>query len=232
MRRARASIFRVALIAGLSPILAIAGYLLLAAIGGAIPGSFNRIPGNGSTPTPPVYLTFTPIHADFAIPVTAEVKRQFAFLSEAGIALDNPNLKYLIVGWGSRAFYKSAKSYSDIGFRPVWTATTGDASVIHVQPAGDVAGLEDVVKLDMPAESFSRLTQFIVASFDQLDGVTTPIDGATFGQGDVFYPALGRFHIFRPCNVWVTNGLRQAGFGTGFWTPTTYSLRIGHFLYN
>ncbi|MCU0790920.1 MAG: DUF2459 domain-containing protein, partial [Nitratireductor sp.] len=37
----------------------------------------------------------------------------------------------------------------------------------------------------------------------------------------------GAFNIFRPCNIWVAEGLRQAGISTGAWTPTTFALELG-----
>lgn len=223
---------RATLAVSLLPVVAIAGYLVLAALGGVIPGSTNRIDERADKIGPPVFLVFTPIHADFAIPVTPEIRTRFGFLADAGIPLNNPLVKYLIIGWGSKAFYTSTKGYGDIGIGPTWTAITGDASVIHVQPVTDVAGTRDMVRLDMSAENFAELSAFIVSSFDRNDGNVRRVAGAGFGLGDVFYDAHGDFNILEPCNVWVAKGLRKAGFATGLWTPTTYSLRIGHTLFN
>ena len=223
---------RSVLIALVLPAAVIAGYLAVAVIGGAIPGSTNRISDRDAGVAPPVYLVFTPIHADFAIPVTPETRRRFGFLADAGLRLSDPRLKYLVFGWGSKAFYTSAKGYSDIGIGPTWTAITGDTSVIHVQPAGDIAHLDDAVRLDMPATSFANLTEFILSSFRRDAGQAQLVAGAGFGTGDVFYEAHGRFNILEPCNIWVAKGLRTAGFATGLWTPTTYSLKIGHALFN
>jgi hypothetical protein len=46
-------------------------------------------------------------------------------------------------------------------------------------------------------------------------------------MSDAFFEGVGRFHIFRPCNIWVAQGLREAGISTGAWTPTTWSLLQG-----
>ncbi|MBZ0215460.1 MAG: TIGR02117 family protein [Fimbriimonadaceae bacterium] len=204
----------------------------MAAIGGLIPGSTNRIDSPAHKVAPPVFLVFTPIHADFAIPLTPKIREQFGFLAEAGFHLQSEDLKYLIIGWGSRAFYTSAKSYIDIGIGPTWTAITGDSSVMHVQPAGTFVEGDGNIRLDMPLENFDNLISFILNSFDRNSGKVQRISGAGFGLGDVFYEAHGQFNILESCNVWVARGLRATGFATGLWTPTTFSLKIGHTLFN
>ena len=45
---------------------------------------------------------------------------------------NNPNIKYLLFGWGSRAFYTTAKEFKDIRPIPVFKAITGDASAMYL----------------------------------------------------------------------------------------------------
>ena len=40
-----------------------------------------------------------------------------------------PDARWLVVGWGSAAFYTTAGTYADIAPSAVWTAATGDAAV-------------------------------------------------------------------------------------------------------
>lgn len=223
---------RLVIALSLFPLLAVGAWLALALIGGLIPGSTNRIDPREEIISPPVFLIFTPIHADFAIPLTPDIRKQFGFLAESGIQTASENLKYLVIGWGSRAFYTSVKNYADIGFGPTWTAITGDESVMHVQPAGLLDEGSNTLRLDMPRENFDNLIAFILSSFRRDGNNMWHIVGAGFGLGDVFYEARGQFDILEPCNTWVARALAAAGFGTGFWTPTTFSLKIGHKLFN
>jgi hypothetical protein len=50
------------------------------------------------------------------------------------------------------------------------------------------------------------------------------LDG--FSMTDVFYSAVGRFHVLSTCNVWVGQKQADAGFGLGIWTPTPYAVTL------
>ena len=207
-------------------------YLLLALAGGLIPVATNKTGSNDQLLEQPVYLVANMLHADIAIPVNSLSLQQFSFLRDAGIPLDNPQLKYLIVGWGSRAFYTSTKNYSDMEFGTIWKAATGDSAVLHVAPAGELAGLNDIIPVRITEKGFARMLKFIKSHFRRETEDPKPLKGASFGYGDVFYESPGHFNIFNPCNIWVSNALREAGLAAGIWTPTTYSLLLNHRLYN
>ena len=164
--------------------------------------------------------------------VTDDVRRKFAFLRAEGFPLDNPHLKYLIIGWGSKRFYTSTKDYADIEFETTWTAVTGDQSVMHVQVAGELKEQPDVIELAVSEWHFNKLLTFIDESFHRKEGSVQVIPNKGFGLGDRFFEGVGGFNIFHPCNLWISRGLREAGYVTGIWTPTTYSLKLAHWLHN
>lgn len=214
-----------------SPLLLIVVYLIAALIGALIPASLNTIEDEGSKLERPIYLIANLLHTDIAIPLNSLSLEEFSFLRESGFPLDNPNLEYLVFGWGSEAFYTSTKEYSDIEIETAWKAVTGDKSVMHVAPAGDISD-SGLIALNMPDENLAKLVSFISASFAKQNSKPVHLTDKTFGFGDVFYKANGNFNILNPCNQWVSEALRKAGFGTGIWTPTAYSFSIGHELYN
>jgi len=206
-------------------------YLLAALLGGLIPSPSNQ-KINNAVLSKTVYLTSNALHADIAIPVDAFTKEQFSFLIEAGFPLTNPNLEFLIIGWGSREFYTSTAEYSDMKPQTIWRAVTGDASVMHVAPGGDISKSDGVVPVHLSEAGFEKMISFILKSFKTANGQPELIKNATFGYGDLFYEAQGRFNIFNPCNVWVSDALGEAGVSRGIWTPTTYSLLLHHKLYH
>ena len=214
-----------------SPILLVVGYLFAALIGALIPASGKSLDSSAKMLAEPIYLTSNLLHTDIAVPVNSITKQQFQFLRDAAVPLDNPELKYLIFGWGSRKFYTSTAQYSDIEFSTAWQAATGDASVMHVGLSGDLAAIEGVRSVEMNEENFKNLLNFILLGFSKHSGEPILLE-ATFGYGDVFYESPDRFNILVPCNTWVSAALRAAGFGTGIWTPTSYSLRLAHWLHN
>ncbi len=212
--------------------LVVLAYLGATYVGAAVPASPDAsvqsqasAPASGVRADPDrIYLLTTLLHADFAIPVDDALRARFAFLrEEGGVPLDNPDLRYLVFGWGSRAFYTQTPSLGDIRPGPTLRAVTGDASVMHVLPARDVSRLPNARAVRLPPGGYERLLDFIEASFDRGAGAPRP----GYGFGDAFFPAVGSFNIFRPCNIWAAAGLRRAGIATGAWTPTTHSLLLG-----
>ena len=200
-------------------------YLFATIVGAVLPdhADTGRAPGEGRQ----IYLLTTALHADYAIPVDPQIRRRFAWLGDAGLPMENPELRYLVFGWGSKAFYTTAAQYTDIRPGPTFTAVTGDQSVMHVVPAGDISGNANAYPVKLPPGGLDRLLDFVEQSF--AGGPDDPqwLADMGFGMGDEFFAANGRFDIFRPCNIWAADGLREAGLSTGRWTPTTFSLILG-----
>lgn len=180
-----------------------------------------------------VLMLSNPIHTDIAIPVDGDLLSRFAFLRTAGLDLDNPNLRYLIFGWGGRSFYTETRTWADLKAGPVLKSFALDRSVIHAELAGDIpldASAVTVVNID--AEGLERLKQFILASFEQSDGGPVALLGSNYGPNDAFFEARGYFNALMGCNTWTAAALRQAGLTSGFWTALPMMLRMSLRLHN
>ena len=220
---------RVALAAFLAPFFIIGLYLLAALVGALIPAQISIAFDSASSETHKVdiYLLSTLLHVDIAIPLTPEVRQKFKFLQHDNFPLFHPNLAYLVIGWGSREFYTSTKNLADIGFGPAFKAVTGDHSVLHVIPSGELKHNKSLRKLTIQQFGLDRMVNNILNSFNMSDGlIPIVLPGKNHGINDLFYEAKGWFNIFFPCNVWTARMLRSAGINTGIWTPTKYSLMI------
>jgi uncharacterized protein (TIGR02117 family) len=174
-----------------------------------------------------------PIHTDIAIPVDDRVRRRFHFLVDAGMPADAPEVRYIIFGWGGRAFYLGTPTWSELKAVPVLKALTRDASVMHVDVAGDIPEpYPDVTGFDIDEERFAALLAYIEASFQQ--GPTGPIviENAAYSRFDRFFEANGHFNALVGCNTWTAAGLRTAGLRTGWWNPLPVSLGLSMRLYN
>ena len=213
------------------PFFTVVLYLFAALLGGVI-HSGKTVSYNNEVRDRTIYLTANALHADIAIPVDDVSREQFGFLKADGFPLDNPNLKYLIIGWGSRDFYTSTAEYSDMDFATIWRAASGDDSVMHVAPGGDISKSYNAIPIAISQAGLKRMIGFMIETFHNENGKPILLKDATFGYGDLFYEAKGRFHIFNPCNVWVSQALSRAGVSAGLWTPTTYSLLLHNRLYN
>ena len=76
------------------------------------------IPGPGpdlsGPPARQIGLLQGPIHTDILFPLTPEVRETFTFAEPAGVPINHPDAQWLILGWGSAAFYTTAGTYADI----------------------------------------------------------------------------------------------------------------------
>jgi len=163
-----------------------------------------------------------PIHTDLLLPATPEIREAFGFLQGSGLPVDHPDIAWIVVGWGARDFYMTTESYADLRPGPVWRAVTGDRAVMRVFVGGQIADPVGISWVTVAGPQLDGLVREVLGGFE--DTALPPLDHPGLSGNDVFFPATGRFHLFRTCNVWVGDVLRQAGIRVGVWTPFTWSL--------
>ena len=199
-------------------------YLGASQVGSLIPRDSVALKFDNQPKTHRVYLLNGLLHADIAIKVDETLRRKFDFLDQSTLPMQNPILQYLAFGWGSKAFYTTAGTYSDIKLPAVFKAMTGDESVMRVTAFGDISSVENNIVITLNDQQYLTLLKSIRSSFAES---RTPVQmqNVSIGGSDAFYAAKGPFNIFYPCNQWVGRVLHESGVGVGLWTPTTYTLR-------
>lgn len=198
----------------ISPVLI---YLTCAVIGAFVPG--QRGDAGATVGGVQIILAQGPIHYDILLPVDGQTRAIFGFVEKAGVPLDRA--QWLALGWGSAAFYTTAGRYRDVSLGAVWTAATGDAGVIRAEVYG---ALPDHPSLKRVRLSMAQLDLLRRNIRDDMGRDPLPLAG--FSGTDAFFPARGRFHLLRTCNVWVGDQLTQAGLRFGVWTPTPYAVTL------
>lgn len=190
----------------------------------------NALPADASRR---ILVLSNPIHTDIAVPVDADLLARFAFLRGANLQIDHPGLRYIVFGWGGRAFYTQTPTWADLKPMPVLKSFTVDQSVMHVALAGDIP-LSDpsVMAVDLSSAGYARMLDFIIASFSRPEGREVPLIGQSYGADDAFFEAEGSFNVLVGCNIWTAAALRQAGIGTGLWTPLPWLLTASLRLHN
>ena len=164
-----------------------------------------------------------PIHTDLLFPLTPDTRARFGFAEAAGVPVQHPDARWLMLGWGSKAFYTTAGTYADITASAVLTAATGDRSVLRLEVTGPLPDVAPSLRyLTLSDAQYQALLRQIEAAFDG----QAPLDHPGFTATDAFFPAHGRFHALRTCNVWLGEVLNRAGIPFGLWTPTTWSVTL------
>jgi uncharacterized protein (TIGR02117 family) len=206
-----------------------AALMLVVVAGTLIPRPFLTAPDDGPA-TRRILVIDNPIHSDIALPVDEAVLARFAALAGSGLPIDHSGAKYLVFGWGSRAFYIETPTWSDLKPGPLLAAFTLDSSVMHVSVTGPLDGGNQHWRgFDLTEAEFERLIDFIESGFGD---VPTVITGASFGDNDQFFEAKGRFNALVGCNTWAAAALRAAGLRTGWWNPLPQTLGLSLDLWN
>lgn len=210
----------------------IAAVVLAGALGTLVPRPLwpAAMAGQGSRH---ILVLRNPIHTDIAIPVDDHVRERFRFLADAGVPTDNAQVRYLVFGWGGRAFYLETPTWSQLKAVPVIKALTLDTAVMHVDVAGAIAEPHpDIAGFDVTEADFAALLDYIEASFQHGANGPVAIENAGYSSFDRFYEANGRFNALVGCNTWTAAALRTAGLRTGWWNPLPASLGLSMRLYN
>ncbi|RAZ90442.1 TIGR02117 family protein [Mesorhizobium hawassense] len=210
----------------------VAAMALAAGLGTLVPRPLWPAAAGGEG-TRHILVLKNPIHTDIAVPLDDGVRRRFAFLADAGLPIEATDARYIVFGWGGRAFYLQTPTWSQVKAMPVVKALTVDASVMHVDIAGAIKEPHpDVAGFDIDAAHFSALLDYIAASFQQGQNRPVVIEDAGYSTYDRFYQANGHFNALVGCNTWTAGGLRVAGLRTGWWNPLPVSLWWSMGLYN
>lgn len=179
-----------------------------------------------------IIVLANPIHTDIAIRLTSETRTRFSFLEDNGLPLGHPDARWLVFGWGGRAFYLETPTWADLKPLPLFKGLTLDRSVIHAGVTGNIVeSNESVSGYEIDEEAFENLVSFIETSFAD-ENSPRAIADAGYGQNDRFFEAKGWFSAILGCNTWTARALREAGLRTGWWNPLPLSLSVSLGLYN
>ena len=216
-----------------SVLIAVLTLVMIAALGIVVPRPLWRDEPVLAERSHRILMLSNPIHTDIAIPVDDDLIARFGFLRAAGLNLDNPNLRYLVFGWGGRSFYVETRTWADLKIGPVLKSFTLDRSVIHAELAGEIPdNAPGVTALSIDGEGLERLKQFILGSLVLADSGPVSLPGSNYGENDAFFEARGYFNALMGCNTWTAAGLRQAGLKSGLWTALPWMLRLSLSLHN
>lgn len=180
-----------------------------------------------------ILVLSSPIHTDIAVPVDEVKGADFAFLKDAKLPLDNPNARWVLFGWGGKAFYVATPALTDIRVGPLLKSFTLDSSVMHIQVAGTIDEQRPgIATFPVSQEAVRRLLAFARSSFAQKDGAPIHLEGTGYGPDDTFFEALGSFNALIGCNTWTAAALREVGLRTGWWNPLPQTLLVSLAVYD
>ena len=196
-------------------------YLISALALGKIPSAGNAVAGPADYV---FYACDNGVHVDIVLPAVGGGRDWFDYFPARDFAGDVTMASHVALGWGAREFFATTRSWVDIRPIPVLRALFWiDRSVMHVNYAGDPRGRENCRALRTDRAGSEAMFRFIDQSLELANGLPIPALGG-YDLYDAFYAANGRYSLFRTCNVWSAELLRESGQKMALWSPFSFQV--------
>lgn len=169
----------------------------------------------------PVYLLSNGVHTDLVLPL-AYAQHDGRDLVDPTHAVRPDSLaRWVAFGWGDKGFYLNTPTWADLTASTAVKAAFGlGGTAMHVTYHRSLAEGPLCHRILLSPEGYAKLVAYISSGFARdAAGGAIRIPGAHYTTSDVFYEAVGRYHLFHTCNGWTNNGLKACGAKACLWTP-------------
>ncbi|MFI5148552.1 MAG: TIGR02117 family protein [Bacteroidia bacterium] len=174
-----------------------------------------------------IFIESNGVHTDFLLPVHSPDKNWMEEFPCTDFQKVDSSFNYVAIGWGDRGFYLYTNTWADLTFTTAFKAAFAlDSAAMHVtyqkiHPVQD----EMIKRLVISPAQYQQLIAYIHSGFKKRNGKLWHIQGHTYGVTDSFYEATGSYSLFKTCNVWTNEGLKEIGVKTGIWCPSEEGIR-------
>ena len=168
-----------------------------------------------------IYLLTNGVHTDLVLPIRNGYKDWSEVIPFEHTISKDSLMRYIAFGWGDKQFYLETPTWSDLKFSTAFNALFFlSTSAMHVTFYKHLSEDEDCIKVNITAEQYKRLVQYIGDSFQRNNNLEfIPIKNLRYGSDDCFFEANGTFNLFYTCNTWTNEGLKHSGLRASLWTP-------------
>ncbi len=151
-----------------------------------------------------VYVVRRAHHSGIAVATADWPNRDWAVLASF------PQARYLEFGWGDAAYYQAPDPSLGVTIAAVFWPTPTVMEVIPWQVVAEGVEDSETVALRVSEAELQAIAKSIDDSFVQPINATGNSYPVARGRA-LFYPARGKFHMFRMCNRWTAERLQLAG---------------------
>ncbi len=177
------------------------------------------VPDDGSCePDKTIYITSNGVHLDIVLPVE---NMEEQFIQKLGITAET---RFVSFGWGDKNFYVKTPEWSDLTFPVAFKALfLKSESAMHV--TRHQRSYAHWKKVELCPQQLGELNRYIENSFEKTEtGQLQKMDFPGYSNYDSFYNANGYFTLFRTCNVWTNNALKEIEVKTSVWSPFDFGV--------
>lgn len=168
-----------------------------------------------------IYLMSNGVHTDIVLPVSHEMMEWSAVFPFENTRGQNPNQRYVGIGWGDKDFYLNTPEWRDLKLSTALVAALGvGEAAMHVTYYYQVQEDDLCYQVMIDRNQYRIITTYILESLERdVSGNSIPIETtAHYDDNDAFYEAKGAYNLFFSCNTWANNMLKEAGLPAGVWT--------------
>ncbi len=166
--------------------------------------------------TVPILIGTNGIHTEIVMPNQTPYRDWLADFPLRDIGAMDSAATHVSVSWGERAFFLETPSWTELNPLTALKALLGGDAIFHIAHYANPMPSDDYRVLHLRPAEYRALVDAIAGQLPP-DHRATKVAG--YGRHDVFYDALGTYHIGHTCNQWTTDQLARAGVKTGWWTP-------------
>ena len=163
-----------------------------------------------------IYISYSQLHSDIIINVNALDEKWRKNLPKYILKSQG----YLSFGWGEKEFYLNTPTWNDLKVNTALKALfTNSPSVVYVKYHHSISYLQDLKEVKLSLEQLKNLEESIFKSFD-----FTNSNYKGYGRDDIFYSSPHYYNVFKTCNTWTGEQLREANVSVSPWTPFSYNV--------
>ncbi len=176
------------------------------------------VPENGIE----VFVISNGVHADICLPILQEdsIWNEYFKVQDFKTLTNSP--KYISFGWGDKGFFLDTPTWADLTFSTAFSALfIPSPAAIHVSYLDKDPVISETTKsFKVDKAAFEKMKKYILATITLKNNSTILIDCCRYPDvHDNFYEANYSYHLFRTCNVWTNQVIKEGGVKTSVWSP-------------
>lgn len=176
------------------------------------------IPKNGTE----IFVVSNGVHADICLPLDEDADFWSKYFDIEDFKTLNTKPTYISFGWGDKGFFLDTPTWDDLTF---WTAFKAlfipSSTALHVSYVENKPVLSETTKSFFVDDAGLKKMKAYIHSYISLQNNSSNlIDCCRYPNvHDNFYDGNGSYHMFRTCNVWTNQVIKEGGIKTSVWTP-------------
>jgi len=161
------------------------------------------------------------VHTDIVMPAKSNEINWFEFLPASDFESVDERFAYVSLGWGDKGFYLNTPEWKDLTVSTAVNAAFGlGETAMHVTYFYAAPKKTEKCKsVFISIKQYRVLISLIKSSFELKENKRIAIIHPGYSNYDCFYEANGSYSMFKTCNVWTGNILKNTGVKIGIWTP-------------